>query len=263
MRTIKLTIEYEGAAYLGWQRQPQGMTIQQALEEAIAGVTGAMPPVIGAGRTDAGVHARGQVAHFTTSSNLPLERLHAGINALLPKDIVVLSAADAPEGFHARFSAKSKRYEYTLWNDPLRPALARRLCWHCRRPLRLEPMRQGARCLLGTHDFAAFESAGAESRTTVRTVTLAEWTRREHRLTFAIEADAFLYNMVRAIVGTLVEVGLGKMPPGRVADIIAARRRDLAGPTAPARGLCLARVAYAHTPAAPGNPHCQNPGSAI
>ena len=244
MRTIKLIVEYEGTNYLGWQRQPQGMTIQQALEEALETITGTMSGIIGSGRTDAGVHARGQVAHFKTGSALPVERLRDGLNATLPKDIVVLSAEEVADDFSARFSARSKRYEYVIWNSTIRPAIDRRLCRHVRRRLDMPAMQAAAKHLLGTHDFAAFESANAESKTTIRTVKLAEWTRDGERLVFAIEADAFLYNMVRAIVGTLVEIGLGKKPPEWIREIIASRDRNQAGPTAPPHGLYLMRVDY-------------------
>ncbi len=244
MRTIRLLIEYEGTHYLGWQRQPQGMTVQQALEEAIERITGAMPAVIGAGRTDSGVHALGQVAHFKTASDLPEERLMAGVNAVLPEDIVVKEIGEAPEGFHARFSARGKRYEYTIWNDRVRPVLERNFCWHVQQALDVDAMRDATQHLTGTHDFAAFQSAGAESKTTVRTVSLAEWATDPPRLIFAIEADGFLYNMVRAIVGTLVEVGLHKRNPGETGEIINSGDRGQAGRTAPPHGLCLMRVDY-------------------
>ena len=237
-------MEYEGTNYLGWQRQPQGMTVQQAIEESIARITGTMAPVIGASRTDTGVHARGMVAHFKTESALPAERFLGGLNGTLPRDIAVLSVAEMADDFHARFSARAKRYEYTIHNSPVRRAMGRRFHWHVRKKLEVAAMRVGAQQLIGTHDFAAFESSGAESGTTVRTVTLADWVEKGRLLVFAIEADAFLYNMVRAVVGSLVEVGLGKQRPEWVAEIIRSRDRTQAGPTAPAKGLCLIRVDY-------------------
>jgi tRNA pseudouridine38-40 synthase len=244
MRTIRLTLEYDGTAYLGWQRQPQGMTVQQALEEAVARITGAMPSVVGSGRTDAGVHARGQVAHFKTPSAMPAATFHRALNALLPRDIVVLGAEEAAADFHARFSARGKRYAYTIWNDPVRPVLKRHIVWHCRRRLAVDRLRAASECLLGTQDFRAFESSGAAAKTTTRTVTLAEWSRNGPELVFAVEADGFLYNMVRSIVGSLVEVGLGKRAPEWIRELIASRDRTKAGPTAPPRGLCLVRVDY-------------------
>jgi len=244
VRTVKLVVEYEGTNYLGWQRQPQGMTVQQALEESVEKITGRATRVIGAGRTDAGVHARGMVAHFKTDSQLPVERLRDGLNGTLPRDIAVLSVEERGDDFHARFSARSKRYEYTIHNSPVRPAIDRRFCRHVRRKLDVESMRSGARYLPGRQDFAAFESSGAASGATVRTVTTAEWLEEGERLVFGIEADGFLYNMVRAVVGSLVEVGLGKQPPEWIRELILCRDRTLAGPTAPAKGLCLVRVDY-------------------
>lgn len=244
MRNIKLILEYEGTGYLGWQRQPQGMTVQQALEEALERITGAKTTVVGAGRTDAGVHARGQTANFRTESDLPVERLRGALNALLPRDIVVLKAEEVPQDFNARFSARSKLYYYTVRNGRTRPALSRDFCWHVRWPLEILPMHQAAAHLLGRHDFAAFQSAGADTSTTVRTVFRADWTRSFDTLTFAIEADGFLYNMVRAIVGTLAAVGRGKITPDEFAEIVNAKDRARAGRTAPAQGLCLMRVRY-------------------
>ncbi len=245
MRNIQLTLEYEGTRYLGWQRQPQGMTIQQALEEAIEQTTGVMSRVTGASRTDAGVHARGQVANFRTDSALPVERLQGALNALLPRDIVVLSAEDVAEDFDARFSARSKLYHYTVWNDRVRPALERNLCWHLRWPLDLQPMQEAARLLIGRHDFAAFQSANAQSETTARTVLYAAWERAGSKLTFAVEADGFLYKMVRAIVGTLVDVGRGRKSVEDFGETLDSRHRRRAGRTAPPQGLCLMAVRYA------------------
>ena len=244
MRNIKLTIEYEGTSYLGWQRQPQGMTIQQALEEAIRQVTGVMPQVIGASRTDAGVHARGQAANFKTDSAIPVERLQGALNALLPRDIAVADAEEVPDDFNCRFSAKSKLYQYTIWNQRVRPAMDRNFCWHLRWPVEIEPMQAASASLLGEHDFAAFQSANAQSETTVRTILRADWELCAPRLTFAVEGNGFLYNMVRALVGTLVEVGRGKITAEEFKKILESRDRTLAGRTAPARGLCLMCVRY-------------------
>jgi len=244
MRKVKLLLEYEGTAYLGWQRQPQGLTVQEVLEEAIRRVTGEASRVVGASRTDAGAHARGQTAHFRTNWPHSVESLQKALNAVLPPDVVVLSAEDAPDGFHARFSARSKVYEYAIWNDPVRPAIERRYVWHVRRPLDIESMRAAAHALVGTHDFAAFASSGAESRSTVRTITRAEWRREGRRLVFTIEGQGFLYNMVRAIVGTMVDIGRGRIPPSAMQQILESRDRRRAGRTAPAHGLCLLRVDY-------------------
>ena len=244
MRNIKLLLEYEGTAYVGWQRQVQPNSIQQALEEAIARITGAQASATGASRTDAGVHARGQVANFMTSSSLSIEKLRDALNAVLPPDIGVLEAAEAAEDFNARFSAKSKVYEYTIWNRHTRPVLSRLFCWHVHKPLDVERMSAAARLLLGTHDFACFASANTDRVTSVRTMTEAGVTERDGIITFSLEGNGFLYNMVRAVTGTLVEVGRGKLSVEEFRAILESCDRKRAGRTAPARGLCLVRVEY-------------------
>lgn len=244
MRNIKLLLEYEGTAYVGWQRQAQPNSIQQALEEAIARITGAHVSITGASRTDAGVHARGQVANFMTSSSLSIEKLRDALNAVLPPDIGVLEAAEAAEDFNARFAAKSKAYEYTIWNRPTRPVLSRLFCWHVHKPLGVEKMSAAARLLLGTHDFACFASANTDRVTSVRTMTEAGVSEKEGIITVSLEGNGFLYNMVRAVTGTLVEVGRGKLSIEGFGEILASRDRARAGRTAPARGLCLVRVEY-------------------
>ncbi len=244
MRNIKLTIEYEGTAYLGWQRQPQGMTIQEALEEALKQITGETTQVTGASRTDTGVHARGQVANFRTDSAIPVERFQSALNALLPLDIAIVAAEEVPEDFHARFSARSKLYHYTIWNQRVRPVLDRRFSWHVRWPVELAPLREASEYLIGEHDYAAFQSANAQSETTVRVIELADWELNAPRLTFAIEANGFLYNMVRALAGTLLDVGRGKMTPAEFRRVLESGQRAQAGRTAPARGLCLMRIRY-------------------
>jgi tRNA pseudouridine38-40 synthase len=244
MRNIKLTIEYEGTAYLGWQRQPQGMTIQEALEESLRQITGETTQVTGASRTDTGVHARGQVANFRTDSVLPVERFQSALNALLPLDIAIVAAEEVPEDFHSRFSAQSKLYHYTIWNQRVRPVLDRRFCWHVRWPVEMASLREASACLIGEHDFAAFQSANAQSETTVRIIERADWEMNAPRLTFAIEANGFLYNMVRALVGTLLDVGRGKMTPAEFRRVLESGQRAQAGRTAPARGLCLMRIRY-------------------
>lgn len=253
MRNIKLTLEYEGTNYLGWQRQPQGMTVQQAVEEAIEKITGVRAPVTGASRTDAGVHARGQSANFRTESSLTPERLRGALNALLPRDIVVLESREVPPEFDSRFSARSKTYHYTLWTSNVRPAIRRNFCWHVRWATDVEAMREAAAALIGRKDFIAFQAANAAAETTVRCVKRAEWVQNGHELTFVIEADAFLYNMVRIIVGTLTEVGRGKISPQEFRTIIETRDRTQAGRTAPPYGLCLLEVYYDLPPVTPVN----------
>jgi len=245
MRNIKMTVEYDGTNYLGWQRQPQGMTIQEAIETAIERLTGEKTSVTGAGRTDAGVHALGQTANFKTDSPLAVERFQGALNALLPRDIAVRETMEVPESFNSRFSALSKHYRYTIWNHRVRPAIERAFCWHLRWELDDALAQEAAKALLGEHDFACFQSSNAEVQTTVRTVTHAEWRAdAPRRVTFDIEADGFLYNMVRAIVGTLTDIARGKLPPERMAEILASKDRGMAGRTAPAQGLCLMSVAY-------------------
>lgn len=242
-RNIKLTIEYDGTRYQGWQRQANGPTIQQALEEGIAQVVGHAVTLYGSGRTDAGVHALGQVANFHTVSRIPIERLPHAINANIPADIVVLGAEEVPPDFHARYSAKRKTYRYSVLCRPVRPAVgAAYLYWH-RHPLDVAAMRQAAAWFVGEHDFAAFQSQ-AEGEGSVRTVFRSEWLQDGCRLDYYVTANGFLYNMVRAMVGTLLDVGSGKWPPEYVARLLESRERAFAGRTAPANGLCLMSVEY-------------------
>ncbi len=243
-RNVKLTIEYDGTRYHGWQRQANAPTIQQALEEGIERVVRHAVTLYGSGRTDAGVHALGQVAHFRTSSAIPASDLHHAINANIPDDIAVLRAEDVPPGFHARYSAKRKTYRYSIICRPVRPAVgAAFACWH-RRPLDVAAMQRAARFFLGEHDFAAFESH-SEGEGTVRTIFRSEVVQEGERIDYWVTANGFLYNMVRAMVGTLLEAGAGKRPPEDVARLLEARDRKLAGRTAPAKGLCLISVEYA------------------
>lgn len=243
-RAIKLVLEYDGTAYCGWQVQPNGPTVQEKLEAAILRITGAAVRVAGAGRTDAGVHAAGQVASFHTASRLPPSRLLAALNAVLPPDIAVLSVEDAAPSFHARFSAKGRRYRYTILNRPVRPAFGRRTALHVARPLDEGAMREGARCLVGTHDFSSFACNSGEEEDPTVTVREVSVERRGELVVIEVEAVSFLYKMVRTIAGTLIAVGKGTIPPGEVAAILAARHRKRAFPTAPAHGLALVSVSY-------------------
>ena len=244
LRNFRLLLEYDGTAYFGWQRQAEGDTVQQKLEEAVAQIIQQQVTVHGAGRTDSGVHARGQVAHFKCHTRLPAERLRGALNAVLPRDVAVLHAEEAREDFHARFSARGKVYQYTIWQGPARCAIERNFCWHFGPDLDIERMRRAAAALVGEHDFAAFCSESREQNNTVRTLHGLGIEHRGNRLVFTCEGDGFLYNMVRAIVGTLVEVGRGKLAPEAVAEILASRDRGRAGPTAPPQGLCLMEVIY-------------------
>jgi tRNA pseudouridine38-40 synthase len=247
MRTIKLTIQYDGTAYVGWQRQDNGTTIQGLLEQALAPIEGAPVVVHGAGRTDAGVHALAQVASVTMSAALECGTLVRALNAVLPDDVRVIGAEDMTPDFHARFSATGKLYEYRIVNAPFVSPFVCRYAWHVIPPLDLEGMREAAAALVGRHDFAAFQGTGSSVATTERTVRAIEWQDGggyDLPLVMRIEGDGFLRHMVRNIVGTLVEVGLGRWPAGCIADIVTSRDRTFAGATAPARGLFLVRVLY-------------------
>ena len=242
-RNVKLTIEYDGTNYHGWQRQADAPTVQQALEEAIARVVGHEVTLYGSGRTDAGVHALGQVANFHTSSAIPQDRLPHAINANVAEDIAVLRAEDVSADFHARYSAKRKTYRYRVVCRPVRPAVgAPFVHWH-RFSLDVAAMSQAATLFVGEHDFAAFEShSGGEG--SVRSIFRSEWLQDGERLDYYVTANGFLYNMVRAMAGTLLEIGCGARPPEDVIRLLESRNRSLAGRTAPAKGLCLMAVEY-------------------
>jgi tRNA pseudouridine38-40 synthase len=245
MPNFKLTIEYDGTAYSGWQRQAEEPTVQAEIERALGRMTRSTITLTGAGRTDAGVHALGQVANFLSETRLTPEELLKGLNSLLPPDIAIRDCCRVPEDFHARFAAKSKRYQYRILNRAARAAVGRDYAWFIHRELDIGAMERAAGHLIGRQDFKAFESAGSPRAHTERHVMHASWTEgQDRRLTFRIEADGFLRGMVRNIVGTLVAVGLGKLPPQEMSAILASRDRRRAGATAPARGLFLVEVHY-------------------
>jgi len=244
-RNIRLLLEYDGTRYHGWQRQSDAATIQGVVEAAVARLTGEAIALIGSGRTDAGVHARGQVANFRTDSPIPLKAFHQGLNSLLPRDIAVLSASEAPPEFHARKSARAKTYEYRILNRETRSPLHHNYSWWIAGPLDLEAMAGAAAVLPGEHDFTAFRSSGSDNLNPVRRVLAAEWRYDAGGwLTFTITATGFLRGMVRSLVGTMAEVGRGKAPPTRLAELLESRARHLAGPTAPPQGLYLVEVFY-------------------
>lgn len=244
MRNIKLTLEYDGENYHGWQRQPQVTTIQGMIEEALAKVLQEKMNLIGAGRTDAGVHARGQVANFKTKSNIPLKNLKAALNGLLPEDIVVRHAVQVPDDFHARYDAKSKSYCYTILNSPLPSPFYRKYAYFFPHPLDTAAMKRAAKFLVGRHDFSSFRGAGMTRGNHIRKVKRLRISTEKELIRLDMEADGFLYNMVRIIAGTLLEAGRGKMVAGEVRRILRAKDRRQAGPTLPARGLCLVKVKY-------------------
>jgi len=244
-RKVKLTVGYDGSGYHGWQRQGGGeLTVQEVLEGVIGRVVHHPVTVRGSGRTDAGVHAAGQVCNFFTDSPIPTERLALAINARLPGDIRVKQSEAVADDFDALTSAKSKLYRYTVYNGSSRPPQCERYAYHCWRKCAVEPMRQAGRLLIGEHDFASFASSGSERQTTVRTLLRCGVSRKFHWLYFDVEGTGFLYHMVRNIAGTLLEVGRGYWQPEKVAEILAARDRCAAGPTAPANGLSLQWVRY-------------------
>jgi len=244
MRNIKLVIEYDGTNYHGWQSQRNPLTIQGILEQAISKVTQEPITLYGSGRTDAGVHAQGQVANFHTQTNIPAANLVHAINSHLPPDIAIKTATDVTDSFHARYSAKSKVYRYTVLNDDTASPMERLYSWHIRQHLDLQAIRQAASHLIGTHDFAAFQTKADRSKDSTRTVYCLRVRRKGHKIYLDIEASGFLYNMVRAIVGTLVLVGKGFAKPATVRRTLKSRKRSEAGPTAPPQGLCLQRVKY-------------------
>jgi tRNA pseudouridine38-40 synthase len=244
MRHIRLVVEYDGTGLHGWQRQANAATVQQHLEDALAQLLSHPTSVGGASRTDAGVHARGQVASFRTERPIPLHGIRRGLNGLLPAQIGVREAAEVSDEFHARFSAIGKHYRYTILARADRSPRWRDRAWHHREPLALDAMREAAAVLIGEHDFAAFRASGCSAKTTVRRVESIEITTERERVLVDIRGNAFLRNMVRIIVGTLTEVGTGYRPAAQVAEILALRDRTRSGITAPAHGLELIAVDY-------------------
>jgi tRNA pseudouridine38-40 synthase len=242
MRNIRLVLEYDGTRYAGWQRQENALTVQEEVERTLGRVLGAPPSIIGAGRTDAGVHARGQVANFRTEHAIATEELRGALNALLPEDIVVHGVDEVPLEFHSRYSARSRSYSYTI---TLRPtALARATSWHVRYDLDPARMNAAAATILGTHEFESFCRANSgvdHHRCTVRT---ARWDEIGTTLRFSVTADRFLHGMVRALVGTMVDVGRGFTSLARFEEILRRRDRQEAGMSAPACGLVLESVGY-------------------
>ena len=244
MPTIKLILEYDGTGYAGWQRQPDQPTIQEAVEAAVLGVTQVHIPVIGAGRTDAGVHALGQVASFRIDRDMTPREWIRALNAHLPKNIVVRSAALMPDTFHARHSAKGKLYEYRILNRPERPAVERDYCWHIHQPLDDASMSHAGLTLIGSHDFSSFQTQPTDNDDPVCHLQRFTVFREGDRLRIGAYADRFLKQMIRSIVGTLVEVGLNKRTPESLRTILNTRDRSAAGKTAPPQGLFLVRVDY-------------------
>lgn len=241
---IKLTVEYDGTRYHGWQIQAKGETIQAVLERAISTFVGKSTRVTGSGRTDAGVHAMGQVVNFFSDRDLDLYRTRRGLNALTPEDITIKDVEIVPDSFDARRDGRSRIYEYRILNRPTPSPFYLNRAWHVHEPLDLDAMRAAIRCLEGKHDFSAFRAAGCDAAHPVRTVYRTALEQRGELLAYIIEATAFLRHMVRNIVGTLVEVGRGVRSPQSFAELLEARDRTKAGATAPPHGLYLVKVKY-------------------
>jgi tRNA pseudouridine38-40 synthase len=243
-RTLKLVLAYDGTWLVGWQRQADGDSVQGLLEDALGRFEGGPVTVHGAGRTDAGVHALGQVASARVSFRHDTATLVRALNAHLPEAVRVVSVDDVPEGFHARSNARSKTYRYCIRNTPVASPFERAFVWHVPEALALAPMQRAAALLVGQHDFAAFQSVGSEASGTIRTLTASTVSVHEGVIAYEVSGNGFLRHMVRAIVGTLVEVGRGWREAESMLSLLHAGRRADAGPTAPPHGLFLVRVDY-------------------
>lgn len=244
MRRIKLTVAYDGTDYCGWQIQPNGITVEEVLNRALSRLTREEIRVTGASRTDAGVHARGNVAVFDTSSSIPAERFAYAVNALLPEDIAVVSSEEVPESWHPRYQTSVKTYEYRILNREMPDPLRRKYTWHVSFPLDIDKMREAAEYLKGEHDFRSFCSIHTGAKTTVRTVYALDIEKTGDEIVIRISGNGFLYNMVRIIAGTLTEAGRGFRTPDSVKKILEAEEREKAGITAPPQGLVLDSIRY-------------------
>jgi len=244
IRRIKIVVEYNGSGYHGWQIQQNAHTVQAEIENAIFAITGEKVRVAGAGRTDAGVHAYGQTAHFDTKAAIPAEKFQYALNAVLPKDIAVISSEAAEPGFHARYSATGKTYQYKILNRKARSPLAENLAWHIPEPLDFDQMKTASSLFTGMHDFSSFCASGHNIKDFTRTITESSWSRENGYLVYTIRGSGFLYKMVRTIVGTMVEIGLGKRSPDTVPELLTNKNREMAGITAPPFGLYLVSVDY-------------------
>ncbi len=244
MRNIKLTIEYEGKDYNGWQKQPNHLNIQGEIERAIQNVTGEEVELIGSGRTDSGVHAFGQVANFKINSEFPIEKMATAINSQLKQSIRVLKAEEVDLRFHSRYNCHQKTYGYFIENSEQGSAVYRNITYHISQPLDIKAMQEAANYLVGEHDFSSFKSSGTSSKSSVRTIYKAQVVKEQERVAIILTGNGFLYNMVRIIAGTLVEVGLGNISPEEMKKILEAKDRQKAGKTLPAQGLFLMSVEY-------------------
>ena len=245
MRNIKLIIEYDGKEFHGWQKQPNKLNIQGTIEKAIEKITGEQVELMASGRTDRGVHALGQVANFKTNSNIPIEKFAIAINSNLKKSILIQSAEEVDEKFHSRLSCKRKTYRYIINNSKIGTAIYRNLETHIPMKLDIDQMKLAIQYFEGEHDFKAFKASGTSSKSSVRTIYQAEIIEKENdKIWIELTGNGFLYNMVRIIAGTLVEVGLGHIQPEEIPNIIEGKRRERAGKTLPPQGLYLVKVEY-------------------
>lgn len=244
MRNIKLTIEYDGKKFGGWQKQPSKLNIQGEIEQAISEIVSESVELIASGRTDSGVHALGQVANFKTNSNIPIEKMAIAINSKLKKSIVIKRAEEVPENFHARYNCKGKKYRYVINNSSQGTAIYRDLEYYIPQKLDIEKMKQAIKYFEGEHDFKGFRASGTSSKNSVRIIYKAEVIKKEEKIIIELTGSGFMYNMVRIIAGTLVDVGLGKILPEDIPDIILSKDREKAGKTLPGYGLYLVEVYY-------------------
>jgi tRNA pseudouridine38-40 synthase len=239
-----MIIEYDGTNYVGWQVQPNGVSVQQVIEEQLKRITGCPVTLFASGRTDSGVHARAQVAHFDTESRIPPEKFAFALNAGLPKDIRIKYSCEASQGFHSRFSAKLKHYRYTVHNASHSSAFTHSTALHIHYRIDMEKMQNAAKEVLGEHDFTAFRAANTRIENCVRIVTRSEWSKQGDYLCYDVEGNGFLYNMVRILAGTMLEIGMGRREESSLKAALESGKRSDAGPTAPAHGLMLMRVKY-------------------
>lgn len=244
MRNIKLTIEYDGKDFNGWQKQPDKLNIQGTIEQAIKSITGEEVELNASGRTDAGVHAIGQVANFKTNSQIPIEKFAIAINSKLKRSIVIKKAEEVDERFHSRLSCKKKTYRYVINNSEEGTAIYRNLETHIPQKLNIEKMKYAVKYFEGEHDFKAFKASGTSSKSSVRTIYEANVYNEGEKIFIELTGNGFLYNMVRIIAGTLVEIGLEKMEPEKIPEIINSEKRENAGKTLPPNGLYLLKVMY-------------------
>ena len=244
MRNIKLTIEYDGKDFNGWQKQPNKLNIQGNIEKVISEITKEEIELIGSGRTDAGVHAIGQVANFKTNSNIPIEKFAIAINSRLKKSIIIKKAEEVPERFHSRYNCKKKTYRYIINNSDMGSAIYRNLEYNIKMPLNLENMKKASKYFEGEHDFSAFKASGTSSKSSVRTIYSADVKKENERIIIELTGNGFLYNMVRIMTGALIYVGHKKIAPEDIKTMLEEKDRTKAADTAPAKGLYLYKVSY-------------------